>query len=90
MISAALDIAVDTEGRMYVVTSLGIQVLDPLGRVHLILNKPQSGVIQGITFGGPDHDRLYVSSRNQIYSRRIKAKGVHAWDTPVSPPKPGL
>ncbi|MCA9078255.1 MAG: gluconolactonase [Planctomycetaceae bacterium] len=90
VISAALDIAVDTEGRMYVVTSLGIQVLDPLGRVHLILNKPQSGVIQGITFGGPDHDRLYVSSRNQIYSRRIKAKGVHAWDTPVSPPKPGL
>ena len=38
---APMVMAVDTEGRMYVTTTLGVQVLDQLGRVNLILSKPE-------------------------------------------------
>lgn len=82
--------AVDTEGRMYVTTSLGVQVLDQLGRVNLILNKPKDAWLSNVIFGGPKRDVLYATCGDSVYKRRINAMGVDSWKEPVKVPKPGL
>ncbi len=82
--------AVDTEGRMYVTTALGVQVMDQLGRVNLILNKPKDAWLSNVIFGGPKRDVLYVTCGDSVFKRRIKATGVDPWKDPVKPPKPGL
>jgi gluconolactonase len=81
---------VDTEGRMYVTTTLGVQVLDQLGRVNLILRKPKDAWLSNVTFGGPQRDVLYVTCGDSVFKRRIKATGVDPWKEPVKVPKPGL
>lgn len=82
--------AVDTEGRMYVTTSLGVQILDQLGRVNLILSKPKDAWLSNVIFGGPKRDVLYVTCGDSVYKRRINATGVDSWKEPVKAPKPGL
>ncbi|MCA9062219.1 MAG: SMP-30/gluconolactonase/LRE family protein [Planctomycetaceae bacterium] len=82
--------AVDTEGRMYVTTAVGLQVMDQLGRVHFIFNKPKNAWLSNVTFGGKDRDVLYVTIGDSVYRRRIKATGVNPAKAPIAPPKPGL
>jgi gluconolactonase len=82
--------AVDSEGRMYVTTTMGVQVLDQLGRVNLILNKPGDGWLSNVTFGGPKKDVLYATCGDSVFKRRIKATGVDPRLEPAKPPKPGL
>ena len=82
--------AVDTEGRMYVTTALGVQVMDQLGRVNLILNKPKDAWLSNVIFGGLKRDVLYVTCGDSVFKRRIKATGVDPWKDPVKSPKPGL
>ena len=81
---------VDTEGRLYVATELGLQVLDQLGRVHLILRKPQEAWLSNVVFGGPDLDTLYVTCGDKVYCRKVKARGAVSWQAPVALPKPRL
>ena len=81
---------VDTEGRLYVTTKLGVQVLDQLGRVHLILAKPGPGWLSNCVFGGPELDTLYVTCGEKVYRRKLKATGVNPWQAPKKPVKPGL
>jgi enterochelin esterase-like enzyme/sugar lactone lactonase YvrE len=88
--SGASGIAVDTEGRAYVSTTVGVQVLDQLGRVHLILAKPSTAPISGLAFGGALRDQLYVTAGESVYRRKLKAKGIVTFDSPVQPPKPSL
>lgn len=88
--SGADGMTVDTEGRVYVTTRLGVQVMDQLGRVHLILEKPGSGWLSNAVFGGPDLDILYVTCGTQVFQRKLNAKGVLYFRGPVTPPKPGL
>lgn len=88
--SGADGMAVDSEGRLYVASRVGLQVLDQLGRVHLILNKPGEGWLSNVVFGGPERDTLYATCGEGIYKRRIKARGVNPWQKPVAPPKPAL
>ncbi|MBT5017698.1 SMP-30/gluconolactonase/LRE family protein [Planctomicrobium sp.] len=82
--------AVDTEGRIYVTTSVGLQILDQLGRVHCILNKPQAAWLSNVTFGGKDFNTLYVTIGDKVFKRKIKATGVQPWKAPVTPSKPNL
>ena len=82
--------AVDTEGRMYVTTALGVQVMDQLGRVNLILRKPKDAWLSNVIFGGPERDVLYVTCGDSVFKRRIRATGVDPWKDPAKPPKPGL
>ena len=88
--SGADGMTVDTEGRVYVTTRMGVQVLDQLGRVHIILEKPQDAWLSNVTFGGPEMDTLYVTCSDKVYKRKIKAKGVRPWMESVKPPRPGL
>ncbi len=88
--SNADGMTVDTEGRIYVTSSVGLQVLDQLGRVHLIIAKPQPKWLSNVTFGGPEFDTLYVTTNDKVYRRKVKAKGVNLWEPPIAPPRPGL
>ena len=88
--SGADGMAIDTEGRLYVTTRMGVQVLDQLGRVNLILSKPDGGWLSNVTFGGEKRDTLYVTCGERVYRRKIKATGVDSWKAPMAPPKPSL
>ena len=88
--SGADGMTMDTEGRLYLTTSLGLQIFDQLGRCHLILTKPQDAWLSNVVFGGPDLDTLYVTCGGKVYRRKVKVKGVIPWQTPVKPPKPRL
>ena len=87
--SSADGLAVDTEGFLYVTTNLGLQIVDPAGRVNAILNKPQPGPLASVAFGGPNLDLLYITAGDKVYRRPAKRKGVNAW-TVVKPPRPKL
>jgi sugar lactone lactonase YvrE len=88
--SDADGVAVDTEGRVYVTTALGLQVLDQLGRVNLILSKPTQKWLSNVTFGGENGDMLYVTCGDSVWKRKIRAKGIQTIEAPIKPPRPGL
>ena len=87
--SGASGMTVDTEGYLYVATSLGIQVCDPPGRVVAIINPPADGPLLGVAFGGKDFDYLYVDQGDKHYRRHMLRKGVPP-GTVLKPPTPRL
>ena len=88
--SGADGMTVDTDGRLYVTTRMGLQVCDQPGRVHLILSKPQSASLSNVVFGGSKMDTLFVTSADKVYRRKINATGLRSPLVPVKPPKPRL
>ena len=80
----------DDQGRVYVATSLGIQVLDQLGRVQLILSKPSRAPVSGMVIAGPFRDMLYASDGQTVFARKLKIKGVDSYAAPVALPRPRL
>lgn len=82
---------VDTLGRRYLTTKLGLQVFDRDGRCHLILSfPPQATWMSNVCFGDPKLDTLYLTCEDKIFRRKINATGVVAWKTPAKLSKPGL
>jgi sugar lactone lactonase YvrE len=81
---------VDTDGRLYVATRLGLQFFDQAGRVNAIISKPQDAWLANACFGGKGLDTLYVTCGDKVFKRKTKAKGVLSWQPPVLPPQPKL
>jgi len=80
----------DTEGYLYISTTLGVQICDQPGRVMAILDLPPgSDGVSDAFFAGPDFQWLYVSDGNNIYRRRMKHRGAPTWET-SKPPQPRL
>jgi gluconolactonase len=79
----------DIDGRVYVSSRIGIQVLDQLGRVNAILPSP-GGQISNCCFGGANFDTLYISCGDKVYRRKLNVRGANNFDNPVKPPKPQL
>lgn len=88
--SGADGMTVDTEGRTYVATRMGVQILDQPGRVNFIIARPHTGWLSNVAFGGPDLDTLYATCGDKVYKRKLAAKGVVPSRAPVAPPKPQL
>jgi gluconolactonase len=82
-------ITCDRDGRIYVATRAGIQILDQTGRVNAILPTP-NGAASNVAFGGKDFDILYVTANDKVYCRKLKAKGANNWDVPNKPDAPKL
>ncbi len=80
----------DRDGNIYVASALGIQVLDQLGRVNLIINKPQRGALPNLVFGGKEMQTIFATCGDKVFARQTHATGVRPWQSPVKPPKPGL
>ncbi len=81
----------DRDGRVYVATNMGVQILDQVGRVNAILPLPVTqGQVTGLCFGGSDFSEIYVTCNNQIFRRKMKVRGANAFDKPLKPAKPKL
>ena len=79
----------DREGRVYVATRLGIQVLDQMGRVNAILPVP-AGQASNLCFGGSNFNTLYVSCGDKVYRRKLKVRGANAFDKPFKSTAPKM
>ena len=79
----------DRDGRLYVATRLGIQVLDQAGRVQCIIPTP-NGRIANLCFGGENFDTLFATCGDKIYKRKLKISGAQAWAAPFRPAPPRL
>ena len=85
----ARGMCVDRDGRLYVATSMGLQVCDQAGRVNCILPVP-GGAVSSVAIGGPNNDLLLATAGGHVYRRKIAVKGAHAWDSPNKPAAPRL
>jgi gluconolactonase len=82
--------AVDNQGSLYVASTLGVQTLDQLGRVQLILRKPSKSPITGLAFGGAMRDILYVTAGENVYARKLATRGVASFEPATKLPEPKL
>ncbi|HXD76973.1 MAG TPA: SMP-30/gluconolactonase/LRE family protein [Puia sp.] len=82
----------DRNGLVYVATNMGIQVLDQVGRVNLIIPMPQDagGQPSNVAFGGKDFDVLYVTCGTKVWRRKMKTRGCNPFEAPAKPPMPRL
>jgi len=71
--SNADGIAVDSEGRIYVGTLQGVQVLSPKGENLGLI--PVSQRPQNLAFAGPDKRTLYIAGQGAMYSVKMLAQG---------------
>lgn len=80
---------VDTNGWLYVATTLGIQVCDQAGRVNFIIPTPQ--LPHDVCFGGKDLGELFIACGDKIYKRSTKVHGyISGQMAPIKPPAPKL
>jgi gluconolactonase len=85
----AKGLCVDTDGRLYVATALGIQVCDQAGRVNFIIPTPQQAC--DVCFGGKDLAELFIACGDKIFKRPTKVHGlVSGQMAPVKPAAPKL
>ena len=82
-------IRADRDGRLYAATRMGVQVCDQAGRVNAIIPTP-NGKASNLCFGGPDFDTLYVTAGEKVFKRKVKVKGVNAFEAPIKPARPRL
>ncbi len=82
--------AMDTEGRLYVASEYGLQVLDQLGRTNFIFSKPQPGPLANVVLSGKERNILFITCGDKVFRRKINATGTAPWEAPVKAPKPGL
>jgi sugar lactone lactonase YvrE/enterochelin esterase-like enzyme len=81
----------DRDGRVYVTTKLGIQVLDQTGRVEAIIPlPPDTRQPSNVCFAGPGFNTLYVTCVDKVYRRKLKVTGANAFDKPFKPGAPHL
>jgi gluconolactonase len=71
--SRADGMALDSEGRVYVSTAAGIQVIDGQGRHLGIIRLP--AVARNLAFAGPDRRMLYLTALNALYRVPTLASG---------------
>lgn len=67
---------VDSAGRLYVTTKVGLQMFDPTGRLGGNILKPQNRWLANVVLGGPKFDTFYVTCSDKVYKRKTKVSGV--------------
>jgi sugar lactone lactonase YvrE len=89
-VGGASSAAFDSLGQVYFATNIGVQIAEANGRIAMILNSPiPDQPIDTLTFGGPDHDWLYVTVQGKLFRRKMKTHAVSV-DKPEKPPQPPL
>jgi gluconolactonase len=74
--SGARSMTFDTAGRLYVATTLGVQIFDPTGRLSGVLPMPNREPATAVAFGSPGSDILAVACGDKTYIRQLKATGI--------------
>jgi gluconolactonase len=67
---------VDSAGRCYVTTALGLQIFDAAGHLLGVVPKPGNGPLVSAGFGGKDLDRLFVACGDKVYWRKTRVHGA--------------
>ena len=80
---------VDSAGRLYVATRMGVQVCDQAGRVNCIIPTP-NGRCSNLCFGSEKFDVLVATCGDKVYQRKVKATGANASAPPFKPAAPRL
>ncbi len=88
--SYAAGMATDTQGRLYVTSNTGIQLLDQAGRVIGILENPAHTPTTALAFGGLSRDQLFTIAGGKLYTRTVRAHGVTPFTAAIKPPGPRL
>lgn len=84
-------LCVDTAGRLYAATPMGVQVFDQAGRVNGIIQPPRRiGTVGGLTFGGPARNELYLLADGRVWRRTLQTRGVWPGKAPILPAPPRL
>jgi len=71
--SRADGMALDSEGRVYVSTASGVQVIDPRGNHLGTIRLP--AVARNLAFAGPDRRTLYLTALNALYRVPMVSSG---------------
>jgi gluconolactonase len=71
--SGADGLAIDSEGRLYVATTIGVQVFDTAGTALGTI--PVSRAPQNLAFAGPDKQTLYIVGRGAAYKLAMVSRG---------------
>lgn len=71
--SRADGMALDSEGRLYVTTASGVQVIDARGNYLGTIRLP--AVARNAAFGGPDRRTLYLTALEALYQVRMLSQG---------------
>jgi sugar lactone lactonase YvrE len=69
--------AMDAGFLLYACTPLGIQVVDPTGRLSGVIAPPTQAPITAITIGGAGSDQLIVAAGDRVFARRIQGKAIY-------------
>lgn len=72
--SSADGLAVDSQGRLYVASSAGIEVFDSSGKALGVI--PIPGQTQNLAFAGPDKKTLYVVGGGKVYRFAVLTPGL--------------
>ena len=80
---------VDSAGRLYVATTMGIQICDQAGRVNCIIPTP-NGKVSSLAFGGSDFSTLFATCGDKVFKRKLKTRGAPSFLPPVKPAAPKL
>jgi gluconolactonase len=84
-------LCVDTAGRLYAATPMGVQVFDQAGRVNGIIQPPRRiATVGGLTFGGTTRNELYLLADGHLWRRTLQTRGVFPGAAPVLPAPPRL
>ncbi|MET0279718.1 MAG: SMP-30/gluconolactonase/LRE family protein [Steroidobacteraceae bacterium] len=71
--SGADGLAVDAKGRLYVATTVGVQVFSPRGEALGVIALPKAP--QNLAFAGKGRDTLYVVGRGSVYRIATETRG---------------
>lgn len=71
--SGADGLAIDAEGRLYVATSLGVQVFTETGEALGVIAVPKPP--QNLAFAGPDKRTLFIVGRGAVYRLPVLTPG---------------
>ena len=66
-------LTIDTQGRLYITSALGVQVFDKNGDYLGVIEFPEQPA--NCDFGGTDNKTLYVTARTSLYSVPMEATG---------------
>ncbi len=74
--SKADGMTIDSAGRLYVATDVGLQMFDSTARISGVISKPTGAFMTNVVLGGPQLDTLYVTCGGGIYRRPTQATGL--------------
>lgn len=68
---------VDSTGRPFITSHLGIQMFDATGRMGGIIAKPNDKGCVSVAFAGADGSWLYACASDKVFRRKTLVKGVY-------------